>query len=84
MQCRIQERETLRECLQKVLRLSKGKLKSGKLTPVEWRLSRELCGVMGDASDSDRGGYPMLPLPADDAGDAVATEAAMTAGSWCW
>ncbi len=25
---------------------------------------------MGDASGSDRGGYPVLPLPADDVDDA--------------
>jgi hypothetical protein len=40
---------------------------------------------MGDASDSDRGGYPRLPLPADDvddaddAGDAAAATAAAAA-----
>jgi len=34
---------------------------------------------MGDASDSDSGGYPRLPLPADDAGDAGDADAAVAA-----
>ena len=34
------------------------------------RLPTELCGVIGEASDSDGGGYPKLPLPAEDAGEA--------------
>jgi hypothetical protein len=38
-------------------------------------LSTELCGVMGEASDSDSGAYPRLPLPADEAGEAGEADA---------
>lgn len=56
---------------------------AGKLGPEDGRLSSKLCGVMGDASDSDRGGNPRLPLPADDADDA-GDAAATTPRSCCW
>ena len=59
-------------------------------TPEGRRLPTELCGVMGEASDSDGGGYPKLPLPAEDAGDAGDATAApaeaatdMTLGCGC-
>jgi hypothetical protein len=48
-------------------------------TPEGRRLPTELCGVIGDASDSEGGGYPKLPLPAEDAGDAGDVTAAAAA-----
>jgi hypothetical protein len=47
------------------------------------RLPSELCGVIGEASDSDGGGYPKLPLPAEDAGDAGDAAAATATMLWC-